>query len=925
MPKATSSAKSSGKIITFYSYKGGTGRSMTLANVAWILTGNGHRVLVVDWDLEAPGLHRYLLPFLRDPELAETRGLMDLLWEYTNLVVTPRKAWPSSIRTATDLADVRPYVAILENPFANAGGCLHLLCAGQQTPLYAAHFRDFNWKAFYEQQGGGVFIERLAKRLRGQYDFVLIDSRTGVADTSGICTVHLPDEVVLCFTYNRQSVKGVSAVAQSIHAQRTRPPRILPVPMRVEKGVEGLNEARDFCREELDRFLPTEWTADERTGHWDSCEVSYYPNYAFGETLAVFRDRPQVRNSLVADMRWLASRLAPADRELNLPLLDAEIRETILRRYRLRDPRKATLAELLAQSPSAGATAGLLRVVGEAKQTAEMDEEYSAALGQTLTRAVKLTGLGQPDAAQSLALAATELYRRLARNHPVEFLPALADSLNALGNTFGVLGQREEALVAVQEAVEVQRGLSADRPDPFRPNLASSLNNLSNLLSEVGRAEDAVAAARESADIYRHVAGEQSETFLPNLASSLNNLGTQLRNLNRQEDAVATVQEAIEVYRRLVGARPDAFLPNLAVSLNSVSNSLRELGRREEALTAAREATVVYRRLVDGGSDGFRPNLASSLNNFGNSLNEVGRREEALAALREATDVYRSLASARPDAFLSSLAASLDNLGSSLTEFGRSDEALEVTREAKDVYRRLVDDQPDAFLPNLASSLNKLGNSLNQLGRREDALPAMRGATDLYRRLTADRPDAFRVDLARSLDNLTLLLSVLGLREDARGAAREATGVYRLLAAVRPDIFLPDLATSLDTQGNCFTELGDYEDAVIAAQEAVGIRRQLSIERPDVYLPDLAIALDKLSNYLGKLERREEAVSAGLEAVALLAPIFLGNPAPHAPLMKVLYDHYVERSQHFGNKPDEKLRIVIEEALERLADSQRAV
>jgi len=43
-----------GRIITFYSYKGGTGRSMALANVAWILASNGYSVAAVDWDLEAP-------------------------------------------------------------------------------------------------------------------------------------------------------------------------------------------------------------------------------------------------------------------------------------------------------------------------------------------------------------------------------------------------------------------------------------------------------------------------------------------------------------------------------------------------------------------------------------------------------------------------------------------------------------------------------------------------------------------------------------------------------------------------------------------------------------------------------------------------------------------------------------------------------
>ena len=46
-------------IVTFYSYKGGVGRSMALANVAVLLGQRRQRILVVDWDLEAPGVERY--------------------------------------------------------------------------------------------------------------------------------------------------------------------------------------------------------------------------------------------------------------------------------------------------------------------------------------------------------------------------------------------------------------------------------------------------------------------------------------------------------------------------------------------------------------------------------------------------------------------------------------------------------------------------------------------------------------------------------------------------------------------------------------------------------------------------------------------------------------------------------------------------
>ena len=45
-------------IVTFYSYKGGVGRSMALANIAVLLAQRGMKVLMVDWDLEAPGLGR---------------------------------------------------------------------------------------------------------------------------------------------------------------------------------------------------------------------------------------------------------------------------------------------------------------------------------------------------------------------------------------------------------------------------------------------------------------------------------------------------------------------------------------------------------------------------------------------------------------------------------------------------------------------------------------------------------------------------------------------------------------------------------------------------------------------------------------------------------------------------------------------------
>ncbi|MFM6072481.1 MAG: AAA family ATPase, partial [Dolichospermum sp.] len=44
------------RTVTFYSFKGGVGRTTALTHVAWILAMRGRKVVAVDLDLEAPGL-----------------------------------------------------------------------------------------------------------------------------------------------------------------------------------------------------------------------------------------------------------------------------------------------------------------------------------------------------------------------------------------------------------------------------------------------------------------------------------------------------------------------------------------------------------------------------------------------------------------------------------------------------------------------------------------------------------------------------------------------------------------------------------------------------------------------------------------------------------------------------------------------------
>ena len=95
--------------MVFYSYKGGTGRSMALANIAWILASNGQRILAIDWDLEAPGLHRYFQPFLDDKTLASSDRLIDFLVDFAAEAMTPA----GEARRSPPRRLVRPHTDVL--------------------------------------------------------------------------------------------------------------------------------------------------------------------------------------------------------------------------------------------------------------------------------------------------------------------------------------------------------------------------------------------------------------------------------------------------------------------------------------------------------------------------------------------------------------------------------------------------------------------------------------------------------------------------------------------------------------------------------------------------------------------------------------------------------------------------------------------
>lgn len=323
-----------GRIITFYSYKGGTGRSMAVANVGWLLASAGKRVLLIDWDFEAPGLHRYLHPFLDDPDLRSTQGLIDFFVAFA--AAARDESGSSGEETWFEpLASLLPFtVPVKWDGFGD--GTLELVPAGRQDAAYPVRVTSFDWQHLYEH-GGGIFLEAVKRQLRADYDFILIDSRTGISDTAGICTVQMPDELVVLFTLNRQSIGGASAVAESADQQRRKEDgrsglKIWPVPTRVELAEkERLEAARDTAKLTFDKFLAY-LPREARNDHWNRIQVLYQPYYAYEEVLAAFGDSRKTPASMLAAMEEIAALLTLPE-PLSIPRIPERVRREKLAQF----------------------------------------------------------------------------------------------------------------------------------------------------------------------------------------------------------------------------------------------------------------------------------------------------------------------------------------------------------------------------------------------------------------------------------------------------------------------------------------------------------------------------------------------------------------------------------------------------------------
>jgi hypothetical protein len=239
------------KTITFYSYKGGVGRSLALANVATLLARMKRRVFCLDLDLEAPGL-QYKFLRTRDDRNAIKGGVLDLLPAWS------KPSSPSSGKLPDSLSQYIVNLQKVQGPNVQ----MWLMPAGK---LFNGGNQQAYWGNlfnFSSRLGGDhssrfmafEFVHRLRDKLAAEYepDFLLIDARTVVTELGGMATRELADVIVCLFINNLENFEAVTEIMR-VAARRLDGASIpvVPVLSRFPTGVLGADFDSGFYEKEL--------------------------------------------------------------------------------------------------------------------------------------------------------------------------------------------------------------------------------------------------------------------------------------------------------------------------------------------------------------------------------------------------------------------------------------------------------------------------------------------------------------------------------------------------------------------------------------------------------------------------------------------------------------------------------------------------
>lgn len=566
------------RVTTFYSYKGGLGRSLLLAWSATELARQGRRVVAIDLDLEAPGLGFKL--GLDDPT-STGPGVVDLLQDFLE-----GQPPPSSL-------------AELCHPVGSSGHLWLLPAGAAPSPTYWRTLAGVSWEAlFYGPDPQGVhFFTWLKETLIDELspDHILVDARTGVTDLGGAALSLLADQVLALVGTSREGLVGTRSVLRALTASASdaqeTPPRLGAVLSRVP----GSLPASDLrvLRDEIHAFLSAD--ADRLAATIDldrPIVVRSEPRLQVEERDALTGSSLRVVEDYEQVLAWIEG--APAgDVPDALPGVD--------------------LAPIQAMETAVA----LLR------ERASDDPQHHVDLARLLdNQAHRLTRAGQHEKGLALAEQAVAILREVQQASPQVFDGELAMLLATLAEALAATGRYADAIRVLQEELVIHQQLGNPQ------QVAMTLAILASLCERAGTTHDALPLVPQGLALLDGPQGQD-----PALLRNLELFGRFLHSMGHAPAARQVHEAVLQARRDVLGPEH----PDTLESMNYVATSRADCGELDQA-RALIEASLATRERTLGP---HHPDTLTSQNNLAATLAKLGDHRRA-HDLHEATLAART-------------------------------------------------------------------------------------------------------------------------------------------------------------------------------------------------------------------------------------------------------------------------------------------
>ena len=658
------------QLTTFYSFKGGVGRTQSLYNVGVRLAALRRKVLMVDVDLEAPGLS---IGALDDQERNSKDGFAeiasDLLLDLEaaiedrnpDLFAEVVSDYQGRLNRALHVIEVpmsprqeglaerlRDEMGVTNLP----AGSLTLLSSGRIDPDYPRKMIDveideaFQKNLTDEQQSqlpelldaagldlpgvpdnlGLVFTAVLRYLFRNATDpktedrfrHVLIDSRSGLADVGGLCLRGLPDTRIVLSGLNKQNLEGTRMVLNTLSREERTDDDLIVVFSPVPEGEASLVDERIATAKDTLAFRDPD--GEDRVSEDQIQLLHYHPRIALEET--PFTESFHRRTRIFDEYETLTDDL--------LALTGSDARSLVsdaLERFRKDDEDEDD------SNAEEKEGARYLKLASELIPAAFLDEDH---VESTLDGLCTQMNRGGPYELDSTALF--DLWVALS---PDEFrsLGTTADFYNAVRQNLSA----DDVAPLLRRNLELCERISEKRPEEYNSwyNWGTWLGQLAQIIQndDFDRAKSLYQKAFEKYQEAANIKSNKHEAWY-NWGTDLGKLA-QLVHKNEPDRADSLYQDAFEKYRQAVDIKSDKHETwhNWGYDLARLAKLVQDRDP-DRAVSLYQEAFEKYQKAVDIKPDKQEAwgNWGTSLTRWSKMLHSQNRNEEAQEVLTNAIE-----------------------------------------------------------------------------------------------------------------------------------------------------------------------------------------------------------------------------------------------------------------------------------------------